>query len=160
MTILKKSVLILLLLSIFISNKTLFSQEIPQSVKNTGVYDFLDELANNQIIEINSAIKPYSRLFISNRLREADEKREQLTPRQQKELDFYLMDFGKEFQPGKDWKRRTDLFYYKDTLFSLTINPILGGEIFTNSSDRQHTGEMARKSRLYWKVGLLCLSAR
>ena len=107
MTILKKSILILFLLNIFIFNKTLFSQEVPHPVKNTGVYDFLDELANNQIIEINSAIKPYSRLFISNRLREADAKREQLTPRQQKELDFYLKDFGKEFQTGKDWKRRT-----------------------------------------------------
>ena len=79
MTILKKSILIIFLLNIFISNTTLFSQEVPHSVKNTGVYDFLDELANNQIIEINSAIKPYSRLFISNRLREADSKREQLT---------------------------------------------------------------------------------
>ena len=130
-------------LNIFIFNKTLFSQEVPHSVKNTGVYDFLDELANNQIIEINSAVKPYSRLFISNRLREADAKREQLTPRQQKELDFYLMDFGKEFQAGKDWKRRTDLLYYKDSLFSLTVNPILGGEIFSNSSG----------TATYWRNG-------
>lgn len=128
----------LLILSTFIIYQicvfNLYSQEVPHPVKNTGVYDFLDELANNQIIEINSVVKPYSRLYISNRLREADSKREQLTPRQRKELDFYLKDFGKEYQPGKDWKRRTDLFYYKDTLFSLTINPIFGGEIFNNSS--------------------------
>ncbi len=143
MAILKKTTLILLLLNIFIFNKTLFSQEVPHPVKNTGVYDFLDELANNQIIEINSGVKPYSRLFISNRLREADAKREQLTPRQQKELDFYLKDFGKEFQPGKDWKRRTDLLYYKDSLFSLTINPILGGEMFSNSSG----------TATYWRNG-------
>jgi hypothetical protein len=143
MATLKKGFLILFFLNILLLNKTLLSQEIPQSVKNTGVYDFLDELANNQVIEINSAIKPYSRLFISNRLREADEKREQLTLRQQKELDFYLKDFGKEFQPGKDWNRRTDLFYYKDTLFSLTINPILGGEIFANSSGQA----------TYWRNG-------
>jgi len=50
-----------------------------------------------QLIEINSAVKPYSRLFISQCLKEADENREQLNPRQQKELDFYLLDFGKEF---------------------------------------------------------------
>jgi hypothetical protein len=143
MNILKKSILIILLLLIFISNKSIFSQEVPHPVKNTGVYDFLDELANNQIIEINSAIKPYSRLFISNRLREADTKREKLSPRQQKELDFYLKDFGKEFQAGKEWKRRLDLFYYKDSLFSLTINPILGGEIFSNSSGKA----------TYWRNG-------
>ncbi len=136
MTLLKKTLLIIFFLNILILNKNLFSQEVPHPVKNTGVYDFLDELANNQIIEINSTVKPYSRLFISNRLREADEKRDQLTPRQQKELDFYLKDFGKEFQPGKDWNRRLDLFYYKDSLFSLTVNPILGGELFTNSSGK------------------------
>ncbi len=121
----------------------LFSQEIPQSVQNTGIYDFLDELADNQIISINSAVKPYSRLYISDRLREAAAKRDQLTPRQQKELDFYLMDFGKEYQPGRDWKRRRDLFYYKDTLFSLTVNPILGGEVFANSSGKA----------TYWRNG-------
>ena len=44
------------------------------------------------------------------------------------------MDFGKELHSGKDWKRRKDLFYYKDSLFSFTINPILGGEAFFNSS--------------------------
>ena len=54
------------------------------------------------------------------------------------------MDFGKEFREGKDWKRRLDLFYYKDSLFSLTINPILGGEIFTNSSG----------TATYWRNGI------
>lgn len=112
-------------------------------MNNKGIYEFLDELANNHIIEINSAVKPYSRLFISQRLKEAEEKKEQLNPRQQKELDFYLLDFGKELTPGKDWKRRKDLFYYKDTLFSLTINPVLGGELFVNSSG----------NATYWRNG-------
>jgi len=144
MPILKKSILIIFLVNIIICNKNLIAQEIPHPVKNTGVYDFLDELANNHIIEINSVIKPYSRLFISQRLKEAEEKREQLNPRQQKELDFYLMDFGKELNEGKNWKRRKDLFYYKDSLFSLTINPILGGEFFTNSSG----------TATYWRNGV------
>ncbi len=120
------------------------SQDIPQSVKNTGIYEFLDELANSRLISINSAVKPYSRLFIANKLKEADEKRDQLSLRQQKELDFYLLDFSKELENGTTVqsafakvsadKGRIDLFYYKDSLFSLTINPILGGELFTNSS--------------------------
>jgi hypothetical protein len=114
-------------------NTTVFSQEVPHSVANKGVYDFLDELANNHIIAISSVVKPYSRLFIALRLKEAEEKKEQLNSRQQKELDFYLMDFGKELNTGKKWKRRLDLFYYSDSLFSITINPVLGGEIFNNS---------------------------
>jgi hypothetical protein len=121
-----------------------FSQEIPQPFSNYGIYEFLDELATEKIISINSAIKPYSRLFIAKRLEETEEKREQLSTRQQKELDFYLMDFGKELYQGKDWKRRKDLFYYKDTLFSVTLNPILGGELFTNSSG----------TATYWRNGI------
>ena len=117
-------------------NRSILAQEVPQPVDNKGIYEFLDELAGEHIITINSAIKPYSRLFISKALKSAEEKKDQLNPRQQKELSFYLMDFGKELNAGKDWKRRKDLFYYKDSLFSLTINPILGGEIFTNSSGK------------------------
>lgn len=145
-----------------------YSQEVPHAVKNTGVYDFLDELANSRIIEINSAIKPYSRLFIAQKLQQADSNRVSLNRRQQEELDFYLRDFGKEVEKnegvrgrlgegergrkgegatgrrGEGARKRLDLFYYRDSLFSLTINPILGGEIFTNSS-----GEAT-----YWRNGL------
>jgi len=124
-------------------NTTAFSQEVPQSVNNKAIYDFLDELANNHIITINSIIKPYSRLFIAHKLEEAEGKRELLTTRQQKELEFYMRDFGKEIKErhkgakaqwlnGKN--QRMDLFYYNDSVFSLTINPILGAEIFNNSA--------------------------
>jgi len=139
---LKKSIVII---SFFIAlcNFTIYSQVVPHPVDNYGIYDFLDELAAIHIISINSAIKPYSRLFISNCLKEADRNRVRLNTRQQKELDFYLMDFGKELNEGKDWHRRKDLFYYDDDLFSLTINPILGGEFFNNSSG----------NATYWRNG-------
>jgi hypothetical protein len=132
-----------------------YSQDIPHPINNSGVYEYLDELANNQIITINSAVKPYSRSFIAKCLKEAEEKRDQLSLRQQKELEFYMLDLGKELDD--EWHKgitalrhygikanlRRDLFYYKDSLFSLTINPILGGEVFTNSS-----GEAT-----YWRNG-------
>ncbi|HBE43584.1 MAG TPA: hypothetical protein DDW27_20780 [Bacteroidales bacterium] len=85
-----------LVILIFLPAFPAFSQEIPHPVSNTGVYDFLDELANDQVISINSVIKPYSRSFIAKCLGKADEKRAQLTRRQQEELDFYLLDFRKE----------------------------------------------------------------
>lgn len=139
----KKIILIISLFNIAIWNMHLYSQEVPQSVDNKGIYEFLDELATIHIITINSAVKPYSRLFISQRLKEAEEKKDELNTRQLKELGFYLMDFGKELNEGKEWKKRKDLFYYKDDLFSLTINPILGGELFTNSSGKA----------TYWRNG-------
>jgi hypothetical protein len=182
-------------------NTNLFSQAVPQAVENKGIYDFLDELANKQIIEINSAIKPYSRLFIGQCLEEADGKREELNKRQQKELDFYLMDFGKEIErrstldarrkeeegkgrttpafakatadkarlTGKETQgrngakaqwlkgekdvRRFDMFYYEDSIFSLTVNPIIGGELFSNSAGKAtyyRNGAEARGYIRHW----------
>lgn len=133
---LKKSRFIFLFALIQLLYSNIYSQEVPQTVSNKAIYDFLDELANEHIITINSAVKPYSRLFISRSLQTAESKKDQLSPRQLKELDFYMLDFGKELKAGKDWKRRRDLFYYKDSLFSFTVNPILGGEFFSNSSGK------------------------
>jgi hypothetical protein len=145
MTFLRKYFLLFFLFPLIqILNMNLYSQEVPQAVSNYGIYEFLDELANDQIISINSVVKPYSRLFIAKCLHEAEGKKELLNSRQQKELDFYLMDLGKELNEGKEWKRRIDLFYYKDSLFSFTANPILGGEVFTNSSGQA----------TYWRNGL------
>ena len=164
---------------------------MPQPVENKGIYDFLDELANKQIIKINSAIKPYSRLFIAQCLEEADVKREELNSRQKKELDFYLLDFGKEgkgrwtldarrweeegngrstldarrweeegkgrsgtkaqWLKGEKGIRRFDMFYYKDSLFSLTVNPIIGGEVFSNSSGKATYYRNGAEARGYIK---------
>ena len=100
---LRKLLFLFCILNITILNTNIFSQEVPQPVNNKGIYEFLDELANNHIITINSVVKPYSRLFISLRLKEAEEKIDQLNARQQKELNFYLMDFGKEL--NKEWRK-------------------------------------------------------
>lgn len=164
MTVKIKSLLVLYIMTI--AGINLYCQDIPHPVTNRGVYELLDELANNQIITINSVVKPYSRLLIAAKLKEAGEKRENLTSRQQKELDFYLLDFGKELKeeglngsnlhrPGlggqkAQWinglkgKRRMDMFYYRDSLFSLTVNPVLGGEFFVNSSG----------TATYWRNGI------
>lgn len=119
-----------------ILNTALYAQEVPETVYNKGIYDFLDELASAHLISINSAIKPYSRYFIALRLKEAGGMTDQLNERQRKELLFYMRDFGKELNTGKNWDRRKDLFYYSDSSFSLTINPILGGEVFVNLAGR------------------------
>lgn len=167
MPFLKKTILqVFIIIIILMINASLHAQEVPQSVSNTGIYEFLDELANNQIISINSAIKPYSRMFIALKLKEAEGQKDKLNPRQQKEIDFYLRDFGKELEESvrgykegdKDYKGgrgfsallngksqlRKDLFYYQDSLFSLTVNPIIGGEIFNNASG----------NATYWRNGV------
>ena len=47
------------------------SQVVYEDINNVGIYEFLDELANLKVIEINSVVKPYSRKFIAEKLLEA-----------------------------------------------------------------------------------------
>lgn len=128
----KINLILVLLLGV---NKFTDAQEIFHHISNTSVYEFMDELANQQIIILNTAIKPYSRLLIATKLSEASQSRNLLTRRQQKELDFYLKDFNKELIMDKrSYKKRYDLFYYRDSLFTLSINPILGIQYWKNEN--------------------------
>ncbi len=118
---------IALLIGIFLnSHHFLQAQEVNKHISYVSIYDYLDELANVQLIELNSAIKPYSRRLIYEKLHEAEAKQEKLTKRQQKDLAFFLKDYNKEVIPNKKFKRRYDLFYYRDSLLQFTLNPILG----------------------------------
>ena len=50
---------------LFAISTSVWAQYIPQSVQYTQIYDFLDELAGEGIIHLNSAIKPYNRNLIA-----------------------------------------------------------------------------------------------
>src|SRR5476649_2648198 len=86
---------------------TSFSQEINKHISYTSIYDYLDELANVHAIELNSAVKPYSRKLIAQKLKEADTLK--LTHRQKKDLKFFLKDYNKELFLNKKFKKRLDL---------------------------------------------------
>jgi hypothetical protein len=102
------------------------SQDVYYHVSNTELYDFLDELANSRIIFINSVVKPFSREYIAEKLLESSKQRDRLTRRQSADLDFYLKDFQKELDTLVISKKRIDVFYHRDSLFTLSVNPILG----------------------------------
>ncbi len=120
----KKTVFLIFITSLF--NYAVTAQEVNKHISYTTIYDYLDELANIHVIELNSVVKPYSRSLIYQKLHEAETKQELLTTRQQKDLAFFLKDYNKEVIPNKKFKRRYDLFYYRDSLFQFTLNPILG----------------------------------
>ncbi len=86
---------------------SLSAQRIPQMIEYTEVYDFLEELTTDGVIETNAAVKPYTRDYIAARLMEAYEKlkikNEELNGgltygerRQLEDLQFYLQDFALE----------------------------------------------------------------
>ncbi|GHT31252.1 hypothetical protein FACS189434_00680 [Bacteroidia bacterium] len=121
----------------------LSAADIPQHISYTQIYDFVDELANDGIIEIHSVVKPYSREYIAQKLQEAKAKEENLSRRQQKDLDFYLNDYALELNRLPETKvayRSNNLtlaliqpaFHYRDSLFRLRLTPILGAEFSYN----------------------------
>lgn len=111
------------------------AQHIYQHVTNKGIYEFIDELANAGVVSVNSSVKPYSRKQISEMLSTAQVRRSELNLRQQSELDFYLKDFGKELNSNKNFPRRFDVLYYRDTLFSATLNPVMGVNTLMNDGE-------------------------
>ena len=136
---------ILLILSL-----NVFSQAVYQHIDNTDIYEFLDELANDGIIQLNTTIKPYTRALISQKLNEAA-KSTTLNERQKKEIAFYLKDYYQEMGKLPDVKLR--MFgndttsklamlppgvFYKDNLFSFTLKPILGYKYIVNAKNKMY----------------------
>ena len=54
------------------------AQEVFYHISNRSVYDFLDEMANIHLIELNTAAKPYSRVFIADKLDKLNQQSELL----------------------------------------------------------------------------------
>lgn len=126
--------LILTFLFVGVACYSLRAQVVYQP-STTSVYEYIDELANLQLIDVNSAVKPYTRRLIAEKLDAVnDSLRGKLNRRQLQELDFYLKDFGKELRVGKDWDRRWDLLYHSDSTFSVTLNPLGGGRGWYNDN--------------------------
>ncbi|MGD2035233.1 MAG: hypothetical protein PVF73_09275, partial [Bacteroidales bacterium] len=119
---------------VFILTIGISAQDVYIHISNQSIYTFLDEMASEKFIELNSAVKPYTRRFIAEKLDEITQHAGQLNKRQQKELEFYLKDFNKELKPGKTYKKRIDILYYKDSLFTFSLNPILGIQYWNNEN--------------------------
>lgn len=122
------------------------AQDIPEHISYTRIYDYLDELAIDGIFELNSAVKPYSRAFIAEKLLDAQKHKEDLNKRQQDDLKFFLNEFALEQDKLPDTQlglvRNDQLtlaflqpaFNYRDTLFRVRIAPILGMNITVNGN--------------------------
>lgn len=132
----------------FIFSTQAFSQNIFENTSKTPIYDFLDELANNGIINLVSVVKPYSRAYIAQKLKEA-QGNAKLNERQKKELAFFLKDYGLELNntmPSdilpeffkKYYRGSFSIsppgFYYADSVFRMGIRPVMGITYFTNDN--------------------------
>ena len=87
----------LIVLSLFmLSIAPLSAQRIPEAIEYTEVYDFIEELTSDGVIQSNAAIKPYTRDAIARMLLDAQSKDSLLSQRQKDDLQFYLQDYAIE----------------------------------------------------------------
>lgn len=120
------------------------AQEIPEPLCYTQIYSFLDELATDGIIDINSGVCPFTRRYIGVLLNTAATKDSLLSPRQHKDLLFYLNEFALERDTMENnYVQHTNhntfnvslgdpQFSYStpDRRFKMKIRPIIGMQVY------------------------------
>ncbi|HJV78054.1 MAG TPA: capsule assembly Wzi family protein [Paludibacter sp.] len=139
----QKTILSVLIMFVFLA---VSAQDIPEHISYTRIYDYLDELATDKIIELNSVAKPYARTFIAEKLLQAQSQKKKLNKRQRAELSFFLNEFALEQNklPGTylTISRNDQLafagiqpaFSYRDSLFRTKIIPLLGMNVTRNGN--------------------------
>ncbi|NQT78104.1 MAG: hypothetical protein HQ565_10340 [Bacteroidetes bacterium] len=141
----KLTIILFLLISFGVT-----SQVVYESVQRTNIYDFLDEMANEKLIDINSVVKPYSRTFIAEKLQEAYDQKGQLNKRQIQEIEFYMKDYRLELVYNTKGMKPLNIFpkkdhyassldpmavTYRDSMIAFSLRPIWGIEYFINSNE-------------------------
>ena len=139
-----RKIILLLFCTFAISN--IFSQDIPEHISYTRIYDYLDELASEGVIDLNSTVKPYSRQFIAKKLLQAQTQNTLLNKRQNDDLNFFLNEFALEQNILPETKlnlvnKETSTlaflqpaFHYKDSIFRARITPIIGMTVTRNTN--------------------------
>lgn len=138
------------ILFLFLTVHIVTAQDVPIHHSHNAIYDFIDELANEKIIEVNSAVKPYSRTFVYNKLVEASKFTDELSKRQQKELNYYLKIYALDGYAGENpysedakvniFKKSSSFntginplgVFYKDSTFTFNLKPIWGIRYYMN----------------------------
>jgi hypothetical protein len=142
-----KSLLLFIIACLSLLLQTGQAQTAYEHVSNRALYTFIDDLATQHIIEVNTAIKPYSRQQIGIWLVEAAIKREMLSRPQQALLDVFLGDFTLEAGEmktgrlplyGQDDKLSVHLLppeiAWRDTLLRVIIRPVYGIRFFRTTN--------------------------
>ncbi len=113
------------------------------------VYNFLRRLSQKGIIEVDDLIRPLPKMYIAERLLQADSLSSELTSLEKEELKFFLENyyFEKWFIDGNNKKTeylewfnedpadRWRVFSYGGDGFKINLDPILGVEIGSVKSE-------------------------
>lgn len=160
---------LLLTITIIVSFLNLVTaQNLPEHTSNQNIYLLLDELATQGIIELNAAVKPYSRDSIASKLMQARAS-DHLSIAQRVEVERMLKDYfletGKEHRgivnltkPGQKTQvsMLPPVFTFQDSLFRVRLEPVYGANFISNSrGEVRHTyGGLAMQAYIgnQWSV--------
>ncbi len=128
---------------ILVSTMVTQAQYIPHHTDHEDVYDWIHDMQIAGYCDFNPAVGTLSREQIVDILMRVDSAGS-LNKVQQKELNFWLRDFGKEISNGRvekkpklfkdkylrsrSIKKRVDLLYFANDRFQITLNPIVSGD--------------------------------
>ena len=126
---------LILLYSFLILQVPLYSQ-IVFTPLNSPVYNFLDHLGTEHIINLADEVKPYSRLKIAGYLRTAENDIDKLNKTEMEELKWYKEEYANELNYNNE---RWFLYHYSDSLFSIRVSPIGGYGISRTGNSHGHT---------------------
>ncbi len=151
-------ILVFLFFTLYLSP---LSAQINYEPQSKSVYSYLDKISAQGYIVLNTEIKPFSRLYIANKLIEINKKKTKLTSIEFDELIFYMRDFSNELtilgfdittlskslytkynlwnSVGFNSAGRFHLFNYKDSLFTFKLDPIYGYSSSSSSKNLNST---------------------
>jgi len=140
-----KNVLVYFSLFMITGQYALQSQTAYHHISDKGIYNLLDELASMHIIDLTTAVKPYSRMQIYKWLEEAHDT-EGLSLVQYQRIRYWLKEFeieGGNVKRGNLglWKSKNHSVHlippeisYQDTMFSALIRPLYGFRHFSGGN--------------------------
>ena len=128
------------------------AQVVPEALEYTQLYDYLDELATDGVIDLTEAIRPFTRKQIADMLLQAQAKDSLLSRRQKDDLLFYMQDFALEtdtlptystygHRHVTQWQTAVSNLSLadpslhiltKDKVFKLRVRPILGMDLYAS----------------------------
>ncbi|MBK6912309.1 MAG: hypothetical protein IPH11_00980 [Ignavibacteriales bacterium] len=125
MTHTESRITVFLIIIFFISANIISLGQVVYTPLENSVYDFIGRLSIKKIISIDDEVKPFHRKYIAEKLSLLDHKREYLNELEEKELDWYMAEYGNELNLTDD-ETRWFLFNHSDSLFSFSVSPIAG----------------------------------
>ena len=134
--------LCVLMVFCFSRHNSLQAQYLPQHINNEGIYDFLDEMANLQLITLASVARPYSHAMIRDKLDQVGNSRFVLTSRQRYMFNLYRLHYSPRGGMSP-WPRQglsigsvsalPPGYGYHDGAVHVTARPILEGHYHSNT---------------------------